>query len=102
LVYRYGNYFQLAFAGSYAITGKFNVTANTKFEVRGKDKRESGMIIESSGGRVVYLNPQLMYSFLPEWSIILMSDLPVYKYVNGYQLTNKFSVQVGIRKDFRL
>jgi hypothetical protein len=102
LVYRYGNYFQYALAGTYAFNKKFSVIASAKFEWRGKDEREDEIVIESSGSRVVYFNPQIMYSFSPKWSLILMSDLPVYKYVNGFQLTNKFSVQVGIRKDVKL
>ena len=28
-----------------------------------------------------------------------MSDIPVYKYVNGYQLTNRFSFQIGFRRN---
>jgi len=31
-----------------------------------------------------------------------MTDLPVYKYVNGYQLTNKFSAQIGLRRNIQL
>jgi len=102
LVYRYGNYFQFAFAGSYSISKNFNITANAKLECRAKDKRESEIKIESTGSRVVYFNPQLMYSFKSKWAIILMSDIPVYKYVNGYQLTNKFSFQIGVRKNISL
>ena len=102
LVYRYGNYFQYALAGTYAFNKKFSVIANAKFEWRGKDTREDDIKIESTGSRVVYFNPQLMYSFTKDWAIILMSDLPVYKYLNGYQLTNKFSVQVGLRKNIML
>jgi hypothetical protein len=99
LVYHYGNYFQLALAGSYTFNDNFNFTANAKLEWRGKDKREEGLKIESTGSRAVFLNPQLVYSFKSTWAIILMSDIPVYKYVNGFQLTNRFSVQIGLRKD---
>lgn len=98
LVYRYGNYFQLGFAGSYAITKNFGFNANVKFEYRGRDRRESGIKVASSGSSVLLFNPQLMYNFNHKWGLILMADIPVYKYVNGYQLTNKFAIQVGIRK----
>jgi hypothetical protein len=100
LVYRYGNYFQFALAGTYAITKDFNFIANAKFEWRGKDKRESGIKIESTGSYVIFFNPQLIYNFKYRWGVVLMADVPVYKYVNGYQLTNRFSIQVGLRKSF--
>lgn len=100
LIYHYGDYFQFALAGLYSINKNFSLTANAKLEWRAKDKRELGAKIESTGSRVVYFNPQLMYSFKSKWAIILMSDIPVYKYVNGYQLTNRFSFQIGLRKNF--
>jgi hypothetical protein len=100
LIYHYGNYFQFALAGTYSIIKDLNIIANAKFEWRDKDKRESDIKIESTGSYVVFFNPQLMYSFNSKWAVILMSDIPVYKYVNGYQLTNKFSFQLGVRKSF--
>lgn len=100
LIYRYGNYFQFALAGIYTISKNFNFIANTKLEWREKDTRELGIKIESTGSRVIFFNPQLMYSFKSKWAIIIMSDIPMYKYVNGYQLTNKFSIQAGLRTNF--
>jgi len=100
LIYKYGNYFQYSIAGTYAINKNLNVIVNAKFEWRERDKREAGLKIESTGSSLLYFNPQLMYDFKHKWSAILMADLPVYKYVNGYQMTNQFSVQVGLRKSF--
>jgi hypothetical protein len=102
LVYRYGNYFQLGFAGFYAITKNFGFNANAKFEWRGRDRREFGMVVASSGSYVLLFNPQLMVNFPNKWGLTLMADIPVYKYVNGYQLTNKFALQAGVRKGFSL
>ena len=100
LVYKYGNYFLFAFAGTYSINKNLNCLINTKFEWRGYDKRESDIEIVSSGSKVLYINPQLIYTLKQSWSMILMCDIPLHKYVNGYQLTNKFSTQIGIRKNF--
>ncbi|HOY30801.1 MAG TPA: transporter [Bacteroidales bacterium] len=102
LIYRYGNYFQFAFAGTCAITKKFDFIANAKFEFRGRDKRENNLKIESTGSYVLYINPQLIYDFKYKWGLFAMADIPLYKYVNGCQLTNTFSVQVGLRKSFSL
>lgn len=100
LIYQYGNYFQLAFAGTYAMSDKITVVANTKMEWRGKDTRESGIKIESTGSKVILINPQFIFNLKNRWGIITSADFPIYKYVNGSQLTNKFSVQIGIRKSF--
>jgi len=99
LIYRYGNYFQFSVAGTYALAKNVSFIANAKLELRGKDRRESEIVVESSGSRVVIFNPQLIIDLKRMWGLVLMGDIPVYKYVNGYQLTNKFSFQVGIRKN---
>ncbi|GAB4282349.1 MAG: hypothetical protein Kow0068_06970 [Marinilabiliales bacterium] len=99
LIYKYGNYFQYAIAFNYKLVKNLLLITNTKFEWRGKDTRESGLIVESSGSKVVILNPQLFYNIKKSWDIIIHTEIPIYKYVNGYQLTNKFAVQVIIRKN---
>lgn len=102
LIYQYGNYFQFAIAGTYALTKSFNVIINSKLEWRGRDKRESKIKVESSGSRVIFINPQIVLNLKNKWGIILTGDLPIYKFVNGYQLTNRFSFQIGIRKNLTL
>lgn len=102
LVYDYGNYFQFALAGMYSAGRNLHLLANAKLEWRGKDSRESGIIVESSGSRAVFINPQVMFTFHSQWAFIIMSDIPLYKYVNGYQLTNRFALQVGIRRNISL
>lgn len=100
LVYKYGNYYQFLLAANYAVIPELKLVAGAKYELRGKDTRENSLLVESSGGSVLYFSPQLLYDFKNKWSVMLMSDIPVYKYVNGYQLTNKFSIQLGLRKSF--
>jgi len=102
LYYDYGDYFQYSMAGNYFLTKNLLFTTVAKLEIRAKDRRENNIHIESTGSRVLYLSPQLMYTVKKVWHLNLYADFPLYKYVNGYQLTNKFAVQVGIRKDFQL
>jgi len=54
------------------------------------------MIIESTGGHVLFINPIMRYNIAPNWSLLLSGDIPIYKNVNGYQLTNQFGLQIGI------
>jgi len=49
---------------------------------------------------VFFFNPQLIYNFKYRWGVVLMADIPVYKYVYGYQMANRFSFQAGLRKSF--
>lgn len=100
LIYQYGNYFQLAGAASYTATKDFTIIANAKIEVRGHDRRENNARVDATGSYVFYFNPQLIYNLPHRWGLIVMADIPVYKYVNGYQLTNCFSIQGGLRKSF--
>lgn len=102
LVYDYGNYLLFSLAGNYSVSKKISLVVNAKLEWRGKDERENGIIIESSGSKVVFFNPQLVYSFHPNWALIALADIPVYKYVDGYQLTNKASFQFGLRRSLVL
>jgi hypothetical protein len=100
LIYKYGNFFLFSVAGTYNVFKNLDLSTNLKIEWRARDKRESDIKIESSGSKVVYFNPQLFYTFKNKWSVLFFADFPVYKFMNGYQLTNKFSFQVGVRKSF--
>lgn len=97
--YKYGNYLQYMAGTNFTHNKNLISYLNIKYELRGRDQRENKTIIESSGGHVVYLNPSIKLSLPKNWSIIILGDIPVYKYVNGYQLTNFFAFQTGIRKD---
>jgi hypothetical protein len=69
-----------------------------KYEFRGKDQRENEEVVESSGSHLVLINPQITYNFKRGWSVMVLADLPVYKYVNGEQLTNSYAIQCSLYK----
>ncbi len=97
-IYKYGDFFQLSSGVQYDLNKYFSFLLNMKYEFRGKDQRENDEIVESSGSHLVLINPQITYNFKRGWSILLLSDLPVYKYVNGEQLTNSYAVQLSLYK----
>ncbi len=99
LVYTYGNYFQYALACAWLPVRELSFTLNVKFEWRDRDKRENNIKVVSTGSHIIYLNPQFTYVFAGEWSILAMADFPFYKHVNGEQLTNMYSFQIGLRKN---
>lgn len=102
LVYKYGNLYLAEVSAVYSKNQKFVGVLSGKVEIREKDEREDHQIIEATGSWVFYLKPQLQIGLSKSYQLITFADFPVYKYVNGSQLTNLFSFQVGIRNTFSL
>jgi hypothetical protein len=97
-IYQYGDFFQFSGGMQYSVKKLLSLSLNLKYEFRGKDQRENELVVASSGSHLIMLNPQITYNFKRGWSIMLLSDLPVYKYVNGEQLTNSYAVQCSLYK----
>ena len=55
---------------------------------------------EDSGGHTVAIAPAITYSFTPAVQIYAFARLPIYRYVNGVQLTAKWAGTVGISAQF--
>jgi len=102
LTYKYGNFYMLEVSGFYSRQPGFVASLATRLELRQRDARENDTKIESTGGAVVFLKPQVQVSIHKTWAVLGLVDVPVYKYVNGYQLTNLFAFQVGVRKTIGL
>jgi hypothetical protein len=97
-IYKYGNFLQLSSGLQYNLNKHFTFLLNLKYEWRGQDQRENEEIVESSGSHLILINPQITYNFKRGWSFMVLSDLPIYKYVNGEQLTNSYAVQCSLYK----
>ncbi len=97
-IYQYGDFFQISSGMQYNVKKLLSFSLNLKYEFRGKDQRENELVVESSGSHLVLINPQITYNFKRGWSVMLLSDLPVYKYVNGEQLTNSYALQCSLFK----
>ena len=97
-IYKYGDFLQLSSGLQYNLNRQLTFLLNFKYEWRGQDQRENDEIVESSGSHLILINPQITYNFKRGWSIMLLSDLPVYKYVYGEQLTNSYAVQLSLYK----
>jgi hypothetical protein len=86
----------------YNLNKHLSFLLNIKYEFRGQDKREDEKIVQSSGSHLILLNPQITWNFKQGWSMMILSDLPVYKYVNGEQLTNSYAIQCSLYKRLRM
>ena len=67
-------------------------------EYRAKSTREDNEIIDASGYEVVFLTPQITYAFRHNWYLSAYSDIPLYKYYNGVQMSFGYAVSARITK----
>lgn len=102
IVYKYGNLLLMEATAFYPVKPSFVFSLSSRAEFRARDKKENDLEIESTGGVVLYVKPQMQLELMHDLYVLTFAELPVYKYVNGYQLTNLFAFQVGVRKTFSL
>lgn len=60
----------------------------------------TGTYVNSSGGNLIFVAPQINYSLAKKWNLSLLADLPVYRNYNGTQLGNKFAFALYLSRDF--
>ncbi len=94
--YKYGNQLMFSFLTSYKLGNNLSVAIELRNENRAKSLRNDDQIVESSGYNLVYFIPHISYSFGSNWYLALNSDLPLYKYYNGIQLSNTFSIALRL------
>lgn len=94
--YKYGNQYLFSFLSSYKIGRKFSVALEARSENRVRSLRNDDQVVESSGFNIVYLVPHLSWAFYNNWFLALNADLPIYKYYNGIQLSNTYSVSIRL------
>ncbi len=92
--YLYGNSFTNSFFITKSIFDKLVGMLEIRSELKLKDKRYDEKV-DDSGWNNITLSPQINYSF-DKFDFSFFFDLPVYKYYNGQQLTNKFNLGLSI------
>lgn len=99
-LYLYGNNFTNSFYISKGIVDKLSAVIGLRTDYRAKDKYD-GYYNYDSGWFQFNVSPQINYS-LYNINIGIYYDIPLYKYYNGTQLTNKGSIGLSISKDYDL
>lgn len=94
--YKYGNQYLISFLTSYKVGRKLSFALELRSENRAKSLRNDDQIVESSGFNIVYIIPHISYSFANNWYLAVNSDVPIYKYYNGIQLSNTYSVSLRL------
>ncbi len=96
--YKYGNLYLVSFYSAYKLSNKFNIATQMRYEYRCKASRENNQIIESTGGQVLVLIPQLTYFMTPKIRLSIFSDIPIYRNINGTQIANKFAISFKLSR----
>lgn len=62
----------------------------------------NGNTIEASGGRILFVSPQVNLSINEIWNISLMYEKPVYQYYHGVQLGASYAFALNLSREFSL
>jgi len=96
--YRFGNeaMVSVGFLKNFLIN-KTGVTPSLFFRYRQTsfDKIE-GFEVAGTGGKWIYLNSGLSVEPTNNWSVIVSGELPVYRNLQGTQLTTSFRINIGL------
>jgi len=99
--YKYGNLYNVAIKVSHLTSKKISSGVSLLLIHREKAGNK-GMVINSTGGSFLSLQPSISYQLKNNYSVNSSVSIPVYKNVNGIQLTNKYMLAFGISKNFKL
>lgn len=97
--YRFGNQFILNSAFNYRQTVgilPIDVQAGLKYRHTAPD-RVDGNVFPSSGGQWIYAVPTVQVNLTPDWSVRISSELPLYRNLDGTQLSTSFRLNGGIQ-----
>jgi hypothetical protein len=102
--YRFGNEFQFNLGLNYSLflTRPVDVFTFARYRFQDEDLIDGG-VFPSSGGQWVYVIPGVNISFSPLWSMRISGDIPVYRKLEGTQLTTsgKFTAAILFNIPFK-
>ena len=84
--------------GIYNISEPLTGILKFRAQIRDKAIDDANKIIESTGGLIVFITPQIEIKFLDSWKLALQYETPIYRNLNGIQLGNKYAVNARVSK----
>ena len=99
--YKYGNLYSFVFSTSHNTTKKINTGLGLNFTLREK-ARNRDLIVGATGGTFINVQPRISYLLPENFGITTSVNIPIYRNVNGIQLTNKYILVLGVSKGFSL
>jgi hypothetical protein len=100
--YHYGNYYAASLGSSLKVNKLLSAAIQVRGEIREMAEREGNHVIETTGSKVVFLSPQCTFRVWKSWTASLVPMFPVYKYYNGVQLANNWSVALQLSGSVRI
>ena len=97
--YKPGKQFGFDLGYRYDVSDALGLNLQLNYVYKGRSKGAEAEP-EDSGGQMVALAPGVTYAFTPAVQAYAFVQLPIYQYVNGVQLTAKWSGTVGISAQF--
>lgn len=97
--YKYGNLYNLSLISSYKIYDGLYIKLQIKNQIRKRALDKNNVLINATGGYVIFLSPQIDYRYKKSWVISAFFEEPIYKNMNGRQLTNKYSYTIKFSKN---
>jgi len=80
--YKYGDIVVGAVGVAYKMTQKITTSLQARYEWRDRRMDDGSDIIESTGGEVFYLVPQVSFPIWKSYRVAISYDLPAYRYMN--------------------
>jgi len=99
--YKYGNLYSFVLSTSHNTTKKINTGLGLNFTIREK-ARNRDLIVGATGGTFINVQPRISYLLPDNFGISTSVNIPIYRNVNGIQLTNKYILVLGVSKGFSL
>lgn len=99
--YHFGDTYFSSFFVSKHFMKHFNGMLQIRNEYRTKDD-DDNTLINNTGGELIFISPQLSYTFPPNWAISALVDLPAYRNYNDMQLGPKYAFSLTVTKTFKL
>jgi hypothetical protein len=96
--YKYGNLYNVSLIGIYKIIPDLSAICQFRTQIREKSSDKDRNLINSTGGIVVFFTPQLSFNIMNDLSLNIQYELPIYKDMNGIQLTNNYAFGMRISK----
>ena len=97
--YRYGNAYYSSLFAAKSINQNWMGILQFRGEYKQKDNwGEIEML--TTGGAQLYIAPQINYTIAKKWNLSVLGDFPIYRYLHGNQLANKYAYSVMLVRDF--
>lgn len=96
--YKYGNLTYLNAATYYKAVDFLTLGANLSYESMSRSKDEYGYL-DGTSYQLIKISPQILIHPIKQFHMVVSTEIPVWRNVNGIQMSNKWAMQVKLIYD---